>query len=69
MGMNAVELVATVTTPFNPPHPNNPAQFLGISVEDVASYIALVKEDVGIHHEEEVVQAFALLAHPGLWFA
>lgn len=57
----------TVTTPFNPPNPQNPGQNLGISVEDVASYIALVKEDVGIQHEEEVVQAFAILAqniHP-----
>jgi ClpP class serine protease len=53
----------TITTPFNPPNPQNPAQRLGISVEDVASYIALVKEDVGIRHEEEVVKAFAILAH------
>jgi hypothetical protein len=57
----------TVTTPFNPPNPHNPAQLLGISVEDVASYIALVREDVGIQHEEEVTQAFGHLArkiHP-----
>jgi hypothetical protein len=57
----------TVGGPFNPPNPQNPTQFLGISVEDVASYISLVKNDVGIRHEEELVQAFALLArkvHP-----
>jgi Serine dehydrogenase proteinase len=57
----------TVTTPFNPPNPLNPTQFLGISVEDVASYIALVREDVGIKHEEEVTEAFGHLArkiHP-----
>lgn len=57
----------TVTNPFNPPHPQNPAQLLGISVEDVASYINLVKDDVGIRHEDELVQAFSLLArkiHP-----
>jgi hypothetical protein len=52
----------TVTTPFNPPHPQNPNQLLGISVEDVAAYIALVKEDVGIRHEDELVQAFRVLA-------
>lgn len=57
----------TVTSPFNPPDPTNPNQLLGISVEDVASYIGLVKDEVGINHEEELVQAFALLArkiHP-----
>jgi hypothetical protein len=57
----------TVTNPFNPQHPQHPGQLLGISVEDVSSYISLIREDVGIRHEEEVVQAFALLAkkvHP-----
>lgn len=57
----------SVTTPYNPPDPGNPAQRLQISVEDVASYINLVKADVGIQHEDELVQAFALLAqevHP-----
>jgi hypothetical protein len=52
----------TVTTPFNPPNPQAPNERLGISVEDVASYIALVKEDVGIRHEDELVQAFKILA-------
>jgi serine dehydrogenase proteinase len=57
----------TATHPFNPPDPNNPGQVLGISVEDVSSYIDLVKEDVGIQHEDELVQAFNLLGrkvHP-----
>jgi hypothetical protein len=57
----------TVTNPFNPPDPNNQGQVLGISVEDVASYFALVKEDVGIRHEDELIQAFNMLAervHP-----
>lgn len=53
----------TVTNPFNPPHPQNPVQPLGISVEDVSAFIALVKEDVGIHHEDELVQAFNILAN------
>lgn len=57
----------TVTNRFNPPDPLNPKQLAGISVEDVASYIGLVKHDVGIQHEEELVQAFKVLAekvHP-----
>lgn len=40
---------------------------VGINVEDVASYIALIKEGVGIRHEDELVQAFDILAqkvHP-----
>jgi Serine dehydrogenase proteinase len=57
----------TANHPFNPADPNNPGQLLGISVEDLSSYIALVKEDVGIQHEDELVQAFNILAekvHP-----
>jgi ClpP class serine protease len=57
----------TVNGPFNPSEPADPGQRLGISVEDVAAYISLVKEDVGITHEDELVQAFNLLAdkvHP-----
>jgi hypothetical protein len=57
----------TVTNPFNPEHPTNPEQRIGISVEDVTAYIALIKEDAGIHHEDELVQAFNMLAekvHP-----
>jgi hypothetical protein len=57
----------TVTTPYNPIDPRNNGQLLGISVEDVASYIRLVREDVGINHEDELVQAFLALTagvHP-----
>jgi hypothetical protein len=42
-------------------------QRLGVSVEDVAAYNALVRDDVGIRHEDELVQAFRILAqkvHP-----
>lgn len=56
----------TTTNPFNPRDPSNQQQ-LPISVEDVAAYTALVKEDVGITHEDELVQAFKVLAeqvHP-----
>lgn len=57
----------TVTNPFNPTNPSNPDELIGISVEDVTAYIALIKDDVGIHHEDELIQAFNLLAdkvHP-----
>jgi hypothetical protein len=57
----------TVANPFNPPDPNNPQQKLGISVEDVTAFISLIKEDAGIQHEDELVQAFNKLpehVHP-----
>lgn len=56
----------TVGDPYGDPDPQT-GQPRGVSVEDVAAYIALVKEDVGIRHEDELVQAFAKLAdkvHP-----
>jgi hypothetical protein len=58
---------ANISGPFNPPHPFAPGQLLGINVEDVTAYIALLREDAGINHEEEFVQAFKELAtrvHP-----
>lgn len=57
----------TVTNPFNPQNPTNPNQLLGISVEDVSAYIKLVKDDFGITHEDELIQAVNILAqkvHP-----
>lgn len=57
----------TVANAFNPDDPKNPAQKIGISVEDVTAYIALIKEDAGINHEDELIQAFKILAdkvHP-----
>ena len=57
----------TVANPFNPADPTNPGKKLGISVEDVTAYISLIKEDAGITHEDELVQAFNKLAdkvHP-----
>jgi len=57
----------TVTNQFNPDDPKNPAAKLGISVEDVTAYISLIREDAGIRHEDEVIQAFNQLAsriHP-----
>jgi hypothetical protein len=58
---------ATVANSFNPPDPANPQRKLGISVEDVTAYIQLIKEDAGIQHEDELIQAFQALAanvHP-----
>ena len=57
----------TVANNFNPIDPLNPGQRLGISVEDVSGYIALIKEDAGIRHDDERVLAFNKLAdqvHP-----
>jgi len=56
----------TVTNPFNPVNAAT-GQLIGISVEDVSAYISLVKEDAGIQHEDELVQAFNKLSekvHP-----
>lgn len=55
----------TVANPFNPRDAQG--RQLGISVEDVTAYIALIKDDAGIQHEDELVQAFNKLAdqvHP-----
>jgi hypothetical protein len=57
----------TVANPFNPTDPLNPTNKIGISVEDVTAYLALIKEDAGIHHEDELIQGFTKLAdniHP-----
>lgn len=59
----------TIHTPLNPTDPANPNpnSKVGISVEDVSAYIALIKEDAGITHEDELVLAFNKLVdavHP-----
>lgn len=57
---------ATVTNQFNPTDASG-QKMLGISVEDVTAYLALVSEDAGIRHEDQLVTAFNLLAekvHP-----
>ncbi|MCP4540303.1 MAG: hypothetical protein GY832_24450 [Chloroflexi bacterium] len=56
----------TVTNQFNPRDEVTKSQ-LGINVEDVNAYIQLIKEDVGIQHQDELIQAFNVLAdkvHP-----
>jgi hypothetical protein len=55
-----------VTNEFNPKDPES-KQLMGISVEDVIAYIDLLKDDVAIRHEDELVIAFNNLAdkvHP-----
>lgn len=55
----------TVANGFNPVDPQG--RKVGISVEDVTAYLALIKEDAGIQHEDELVTAFNQLAaqvHP-----
>jgi hypothetical protein len=57
----------SVANQFNPPNPMAPGQFVRISVEDVTAFFKLVKEDVGITHEDELVQALRALTdkiHP-----
>lgn len=57
----------SVANIFNPPHPLAPGQLAPISVEDVTAFFRLVKDDVGITHEDELVQALIALTekiHP-----
>jgi hypothetical protein len=57
----------SVANVFNPPHPLAPGQLAPISVEDVTAFFKLVKDDVGITHEDELVQALIALTdkiHP-----
>jgi len=57
----------SINGPYNPANPLNPQQLLPVSVEDVSSYVALIKDDVGIRHEDELIKAFLALAekvHP-----
>lgn len=57
----------TVANLFNPPEDAPLDQKKGISVEDVSSYVAFVKDELGITHQDELVQAFNILAqkiHP-----
>lgn len=57
----------SILGPYNPQNPQNPQTNLAVSVEDVASYISLVKDDVGIKSEDALVKAFIALTekvHP-----
>lgn len=57
----------TVANHFNPPDPNNSKNRLGISVEDVYSYLALVRDDIGLKSDTEMALALKALTdqiHP-----
>ena len=57
----------SVANAFNPQNPQNPGQVVAISVEDVTAFFKLVKDEVGITHEDELVQAFTAMTdkvHP-----
>ncbi|MEK6272453.1 MAG: hypothetical protein AABM42_07370 [Actinomycetota bacterium] len=67
--MHPMGILGPIDPSVHDPHTTDPqtGQPFPVSVEDVAAYNALVKDDVGIRHEDELVQAFALLAqkvHP-----
>ena len=51
----------SVANQFNPPNPQNPGLPIPISVEDVTAYFKLVKEEIGINHEDELIQALIAL--------
>ena len=57
----------SVANAFNPPHPQNPSQPLPISVEDVTAYFKLIQDEIGISHDDELIQAVIALTekiHP-----
>ena len=57
----------SVANLFNPPHPQNPSTPLPISVEDVSAYFELITKELGISHEDELIQAVLALTekvHP-----
>jgi len=49
----------TVRNDFNPPDPFNPRNKLGVSVEDVMSYIALAENDFGVQNKEKILELIA----------
>jgi hypothetical protein len=57
----------SVANIFNPPHPQNPGHPAPISVEDVTAYFTLIREELGITHDDELIQAVIALTekiHP-----
>jgi hypothetical protein len=57
----------SVANAFNPQDPNNPIARIPVSVEDVSSYLALVKEKGGLNSDNQILAAFRLLServHP-----
>jgi len=57
----------SVANIFNPAHPTAQGQLAPISVEDVTAYFKLVRDELHITHEDELVQALVALTekiHP-----
>lgn len=57
----------SVGNAFNPPNPLNPSQLLSINVEDVTAYFKLIQDEIGISHDDELIQAVIALTekiHP-----
>lgn len=57
----------SVANIFNPTNPMAPGQLAPISVEDVTAYFKLIREELGITHEDELIQAVSALTqqvHP-----
>jgi hypothetical protein len=57
----------SVANIFNPPHPQMPGLLAPISVEDVTAYFTLIREELGITHDDELIQAVIALTekiHP-----
>jgi hypothetical protein len=57
----------SVANIFNPPHPQMPGLLASISVEDVTAYFKLIREELGITHDDELIQAVIALTekiHP-----
>lgn len=57
----------SVVNIFNPPHPQSPGLLAPISVEDVTAYFKLIREELGITHDDELIQAVIALTekiHP-----
>lgn len=55
----------SVSTPFNPPHPDNPREAkVEIGVEDVSGFVNLARESVGITDQDNLVRMLEkLTAH------
>ncbi|MDP3051741.1 MAG: hypothetical protein U1D96_09490 [Eubacteriales bacterium] len=57
----------SVVNAFNPQDPSNPGARIPVNVEDVYSYLNLVRDEAGLRSEPELARAFTLLAtkiHP-----
>jgi hypothetical protein len=57
----------SVANLFNPPHPQMSGHLAPISVEDVTAYFTLIREELGITHDDELIQAVIALTekiHP-----